>query len=1032
MSRFASVLLVMIICTSIYAFDEGPDFPGNIPRPGYDNLQVNYLAVSQNQNAGKVYAENELVGTPRAISLQYQSGVSAANAKSLANNFIASHADLLKNGIDNFRVASSKLILNKFYFVNLIQTFNNVDIYGSRLGLRATPDGRVFFAGGEIFASLDVNTQPSVDRLAGQSAAVAGIEYDSNRDKIDYDNLYILPLIYDDKIDYRLCYEYYVNTIDPAANWRVFVDAHDGSVIWREDITRYETVSGNISGMIQPATPYDPQEQQPFPNLDFYADGYLVATTDSEGNYSFDIPGGGTVGIDLLLEGPYLNVDNMIGADAWYGAVVYPGDTLNLVWNDENSTIPQHNAFYHGQVVHDYINALDPDLGVMDFPMVCRVNVSGSCNAFYSRQDRSVNFYREGGGCPNIAQIGDVVYHEWGHGLTNLTYYYGGFQDPNGAMHEGFSDVIAAFVTNQPLIGRGFYGPGSHLRTVDNDNRFPEDWSGESHNDGLIISGALWDLKEMLGDQRPNYIDTLWQYAKYGYSSDFEGYFWDVLTVDDDDGNLDNGTPHAFEIFYSFGELHGIGPGIPIEIDHTPIIDSEDSTVTYPVDAVVSSLFSMDEGSVTVYYSTGGEYIPLAMENTSGNNWSAEIPSQSFGTTVNYYIEAIDNVNLRKYYPENAPDEVFTFYVGFDLIPPTMTQLSGPDNTINLFGPYGDFGFYAWDIHGIDDASGELHFKINDGNESSLPMAYDTDNGEFALSQLDLDQTLQTGDVVNYYFTCRDMAINQNTGRLPETGFFDFEISTSELIGQFEDGSDGWEIVGEGWIFYDQQGYQSNHCIKTGEVLYPDNANSLIYCATPFNLSLFDEVWLEFMRRNFLRDGDSVYVVASNDQDGPWTRFEAIGGNQNFWGQHITNLPGMAGPGNEQVYVGLEFISDESDNYYGMVADEFIIHIATPTAVAQSDNLPEVYSLNQNYPNPFNIHTIISFSIPETSPVTLDIFDVLGRKVKQLVDGTLLPGVHQAIWDGRNERGEVVTSGVYFYKLTHGDKSEIKSMTLIK
>jgi hypothetical protein len=141
----------------------------------------------------------------------------------------------------------------------------------------------------------------------------------------------------------------------------------------------------------------------------------------------------------------------------------------------------------------------------------------------------------------------------------------------------------------------------------------------------------------------------------------------------------------------------------------------------------------------------------------------------------------------------------------------------------------------------------------------------------------------------------------------------------------------------------------------------------------------------------------------------------------------------MVGPGNEQVYVGLQFVSDESDNYFGVLADRFILHVETPTSVDMvSDVVPRQLTLGQNYPNPFNMKTVISFGLPTNSQVTLEVFDILGRKVRELLNERLESGYHQVIWDGRNENGEVVTSGVYFYRLSYGDIQEIKSMTLIK
>ncbi|MBD3424634.1 MAG: T9SS type A sorting domain-containing protein [Candidatus Latescibacteria bacterium] len=89
-------------------------------------------------------------------------------------------------------------------------------------------------------------------------------------------------------------------------------------------------------------------------------------------------------------------------------------------------------------------------------------------------------------------------------------------------------------------------------------------------------------------------------------------------------------------------------------------------------------------------------------------------------------------------------------------------------------------------------------------------------------------------------------------------------------------------------------------------------------------------------------------------------------------------------------------------------------------------------ALSQNYPNPFNPSTTIYYSLPERSHVTLDIFDVSGRRIARLVDAIREAGTHQAKWSGLNVNGASVSSGVYFYKLTAGKGSITRKMVLMK
>lgn len=88
--------------------------------------------------------------------------------------------------------------------------------------------------------------------------------------------------------------------------------------------------------------------------------------------------------------------------------------------------------------------------------------------------------------------------------------------------------------------------------------------------------------------------------------------------------------------------------------------------------------------------------------------------------------------------------------------------------------------------------------------------------------------------------------------------------------------------------------------------------------------------------------------------------------------------------------------------------------------------------LMQNNPNPFNPSTTIKFYIPNTSDVTIRIYDMLGKEVTTLFDKQSTAGFHNVYWNGKDSRGEFVSSGVYLYRLTAGNFSETKKMNLLK
>lgn len=95
-------------------------------------------------------------------------------------------------------------------------------------------------------------------------------------------------------------------------------------------------------------------------------------------------------------------------------------------------------------------------------------------------------------------------------------------------------------------------------------------------------------------------------------------------------------------------------------------------------------------------------------------------------------------------------------------------------------------------------------------------------------------------------------------------------------------------------------------------------------------------------------------------------------------------------------------------------------------------SLPTEFRLDQNYPNPFNPDTKIPFSLPRQSDVTIEVFSLLGRRVATIHEGSLEPGYHVLGWDGRDDSGSPVATGVYFYRLSADEFVQTKKMVLLK
>ena len=93
---------------------------------------------------------------------------------------------------------------------------------------------------------------------------------------------------------------------------------------------------------------------------------------------------------------------------------------------------------------------------------------------------------------------------------------------------------------------------------------------------------------------------------------------------------------------------------------------------------------------------------------------------------------------------------------------------------------------------------------------------------------------------------------------------------------------------------------------------------------------------------------------------------------------------------------------------------------------------PQSYLLRQNYPNPFNPYTTISYGLPESAYVKLEVYNITGEVIKTLVDTTKSSGLYAVVWNGRSEAEMPVSSGIYFYRLSTGAVTKIRKMTLIR
>jgi len=103
-----------------------------------------------------------------------------------------------------------------------------------------------------------------------------------------------------------------------------------------------------------------------------------------------------------------------------------------------------------------------------------------------------------------------------------------------------------------------------------------------------------------------------------------------------------------------------------------------------------------------------------------------------------------------------------------------------------------------------------------------------------------------------------------------------------------------------------------------------------------------------------------------------------------------------------------------------------------PLSIGTNEIYANSFNLNQNYPNPFNLTTVLTYELVRSAKVQLNVFDVVGRKIKTLVNAYQSAGLQFVSWNATNNRNEIVPSGLYVYAIQIDNKIETKKMILMK
>ena len=581
--------------------------------------------------------------------------VFGVNAKSRALNFIGTHLQDFNIPVAELNFVSSVKSENHEY-VNFTQVHDGLQVLNSRLTVKMTLDGKVILFGSDIYTDINISTTPAISESEARNKAIENMEGTITNVSVVND-LKFLPVPQFKRNVYKLVYEFKVETIDASGipgKYQTHVDAETGTVLSRKNLVSHvhPTPGGaevNVTGTLYTTHSYNPSSVNPLVNLKV-TQGGNTSYTDASGN----LTGLNTGATTFELEGLWSSVRTN-GTTPSFTASLSNG--ANAISFDNDATIQEISAYYHVNIVHDYMKTFYPSFTDMDNALPTNVDITtDNCNAFYDGS--SINFYAAANGCNSFATIGDVVYHEYAHGINDQYYQSIGAFFQNGAMGEGYADIWALGITDNPVLGIGNSSTdaNSYIRRYDLEPMvYPQDITGEVHNDGEIIAGAWWDLGVNFGNlqQMMTLFAETFNGAVTGPDGDEGQVYVDILIealTDDDapgnggDNDITNGTPNDLDIINAF-DRHGITLLSNATLNHNPVASNNESSVI-DINATITLQYPWALEDALLFYklNRNGAWASASLVNTGGTNYSAQIPAQPLGTLIAYYL-ALENLN---------------------------------------------------------------------------------------------------------------------------------------------------------------------------------------------------------------------------------------------------------------------------------------------------------------------------------------------------------------------------------------------------
>ena len=536
--------------------------------------------------------------------------------------------------------------------VTFARTWNRLPVDGALISLRFKA-GRFVMGQIESMPGIDLRViVPSIGETAATDAALSAMGWaPGDTDAGLAPSTVVYPIASAWSVDYRLAWKLELRSTTFPSRRHVYVDAGTGEVLgWREQV---RFIEGALAA----------EHDDRFPDNGMITSPLALAEATINGEeVEADATGGFTVGaggsVTWTAGSRYFRVRNSGDVLAEFsGTLSADGDTLVATPGSEldevktRRVLAQLDTHVAAHVVRERALRIDPGFSWASTRVDATVNADDqSCNAWF---DGDINFVREADGCNNTGRVADVVFHEYGHGFHAYSIINGAGGYGDGSLGEGMGDYMAATITGDPATARGFFkGSDDPLRDIEINRVWPED-VGEIHQTGRIIAGALWDARKAL-------INVLGEEAGVAHAdqlflgiasraSDIPSAYAEAILVDDDNGDLSDGTPNQCLIDDAFG-LHGLGPAADdvglFAIDHIQLGDSAAADTALRIEASVALARPLcttgDASEVRVLWSHGTDDFEALTMSPDDGSYAADIPGAPAGTEIRYRIEVYD------------------------------------------------------------------------------------------------------------------------------------------------------------------------------------------------------------------------------------------------------------------------------------------------------------------------------------------------------------------------------------------------------